>query len=95
MAEYGRWTRSLTPSVRTIRRCATPYGIVRTSRIPSGTADRSNRYRLPHHEESLLSRVNLNNRVEVGVGLSHALTGMSTSSSEARGVGEQEATKAH
>jgi hypothetical protein len=63
-AGYTCWMRSLTPTVRTITRCTTLYEIVGTSRTPSGMADRSNRYHLPHHEESPSSQANLSSRVE-------------------------------
>jgi hypothetical protein len=44
--------RSSTPSVCTKGRFATLYETVGTSRTLLGTTDRSNRYHLPHHEES-------------------------------------------
>jgi hypothetical protein len=34
----ARWTTSSTPSARTIRTCATPYGTAETSSTPWGTA---------------------------------------------------------
>jgi hypothetical protein len=53
------WTTSSTPSVRTIRTCATPS---RTASTPSGTADPSNLYHLPRHEEDPENLDNLNSR---------------------------------
>jgi hypothetical protein len=55
------WTTSSTPSVCTIRTCATPSGTVETSSTPSGTASPSNLYHLPHHEEDPKNLENLNN----------------------------------
>jgi hypothetical protein len=49
----ARWTTSSTPSARTTRTCATPFGTAETSSILWGTADPSNLCRLPHHEENL------------------------------------------
>jgi hypothetical protein len=52
---YGHWMKSLTPSARTTRTCATPYETAGTSSIPSGMADHSSLYHLPHREEGLAS----------------------------------------
>jgi hypothetical protein len=79
----GHWTTSSTPSARTTRTCATPYETARTSSTPLEMADRSSLYHLPHHEEGLASPGSLNNQKGEGVEHSHALTGRSTSSSEA------------
>jgi hypothetical protein len=79
------WTTSSTPSARTTRTCATPCGTAKTSSIPSGMADHSSLYHLPHHEEGLASPDSLSNRKGEGVEHSHALTGRSTSSSEDTG----------
>jgi hypothetical protein len=49
----ARWTTSSTPSARTTRTCATPSGIAETSSNPWGTADPSNLYLIPCHEEDL------------------------------------------
>jgi hypothetical protein len=81
----GHWTTSSTPSARTIRTCATPYRTAGTSSTPSEMANRSSLYHLPHHEEGLASPGNLSNQKGEGVEHSHALTGRSTSSSEAMG----------
>jgi hypothetical protein len=51
----GHWTTSSMPSARITRICATPCGTIETSSIPSGMADRSSLYHLPHHEEGLAS----------------------------------------
>jgi hypothetical protein len=48
---YGHWMKSLTPSARTTRTCATPYGTAGISSTPSGTTDRSSLYHLPHGED--------------------------------------------
>jgi hypothetical protein len=74
----GHWTTSSMPSARITRICA-------TSSIPSGMADRSSLYHLPHHEEGLASPGGLSNRKGEGVEHSHASTGRSTSSSEDTG----------
>jgi hypothetical protein len=79
---YRHWMKSSTPSVRTTRTCATPYGTAGTSSTPSGMADHSSLYRLPHREEGLVSPDSLSSRKGEGVELSHALIGRSTSSSE-------------
>jgi hypothetical protein len=51
----GHWTTSSMPSVPITRICATPCGTEETSSIPSGMADHSSLYHLPHHEEGLAS----------------------------------------
>jgi hypothetical protein len=58
----GHWTTSSMPSARITRICATPYGTAEISSIPSGMADRSSLYHLPHHEEGLASPGGLSNR---------------------------------
>jgi hypothetical protein len=58
----ARWTTSSTPSARTTRTCATPFGTAETSGIPWGTTDPSNLCRLPHHEEDLENLDNPNSR---------------------------------
>jgi hypothetical protein len=58
----GHWMTSLMPSARITRICATPCGTAETSIIPSGMADRSSLYHLPHHEEGLASPDGLSNR---------------------------------
>jgi hypothetical protein len=81
----GHWTTSSMPSACITRICATPCGTIETSSIPSGMADRSSLYHLPHHEEGLASPGGLSNRKGEGVEHSLALTGRSTSSSEDTG----------
>jgi hypothetical protein len=79
---YGRWTKSSTPSARTTRTCATPYGTSRISSTPLDTTDHSSLYRLPHREEGLAKPGSLSNKKEEEAEHSHALIGRSTSSSE-------------
>jgi hypothetical protein len=59
---YRHWMKSSTPSARTTRTCATPYGTVGTSSTPSGMANHSSLYRLPHREEGLVSPDSLSSR---------------------------------
>jgi hypothetical protein len=89
----GHWTTSLMPSARTTRTCATPCGTAETSSIPSGMADHSSLYHLPHHEEGLASPDSLNNRKGEGVEHSHALTERSMSSLEDMGHRRIEGSK--
>ena len=77
----ARWTTSSTPSARTTRTCATPFGTAETSSTPSGTADPSNLYLLPRHEEDQENRDNPSSRRKEEEELSRALTEKSTSSS--------------
>jgi hypothetical protein len=56
------WTTSSTPSARTTKICATPCGTIEISSTPSGMADPSNLYHLPHHEEDLENLDNLSSR---------------------------------
>jgi hypothetical protein len=65
----GHWMTSSTPSARTIRTCATPYGTVGTSSTPSDMADRSSLYHLPHHEEGLVSPGSLSSKKGEGAGI--------------------------
>jgi hypothetical protein len=58
----ARWTTSSTPSARTTRTCATPFGTAETSSILWGMADPSNLCRLPHHKEDLENLDNPNSR---------------------------------
>jgi hypothetical protein len=51
----GHWTTSSMPSAYITRICATPCGTAETSSIPSGMADPSNLYHLPHREEGLVN----------------------------------------
>jgi hypothetical protein len=77
----ARWTTSLTPSARTTRTCATPFGTAETSSIAWGTADPSNLYLLPHRKGDQEYRDNPSNRRRDEVEPSRALTEKSTSSS--------------
>jgi hypothetical protein len=82
-AEANRhWMTSSTPSARTTRTCATPYGTVGTSSTPSDMADHSCLYHLPHHEEGPASPDSLSNQKGEGAEHSRVLTRRSTSSSE-------------
>jgi hypothetical protein len=78
----GHWMTSSTPSARTTRTCATPYGTIGISSTLSDMADRSSLYHLPHHEEGLVSLDSLSSKKGEEVGHSRALTGRSMSSSE-------------
>jgi hypothetical protein len=78
----GHWMTSSTPSARTTRTCAIPYGTVGTSSTLLDTTDRSSLYHLPHHEEGPTSPGSLNSKKGKGAEHCHALTGRSTSSSE-------------
>jgi hypothetical protein len=89
----GHWTTSSMPSARITRICATPYGTAETSSIPSGMADRSSLYHLPHHEEGLASPGGLSNRKGEGVEHSRASMGRSTSSSKDTGHRRAEGTR--
>jgi hypothetical protein len=62
------WTTSSMSSARITRICTTPCGTAETSSIPSGMADRSNLYHLPHREEDPMSLDDLNNRKGGGGG---------------------------
>jgi hypothetical protein len=75
------WTTSSMPSARTTRTCATPSRIAETSSTPSGTADPSNLYHLPHHKEDPENLDSLNNRKGEEAEHSRASTEKSTSSS--------------
>jgi hypothetical protein len=85
-AEASRhWTTSSMPSARITRICATPCGTAETSNIPSGMADPSNLYHLPHREEGPVNLNDLNNRKGEKVEHSRASTERSTSYSEDMG----------
>jgi hypothetical protein len=58
----GHWTTSSMPSAHITRICATPCGTAKTSSIPSGMADPSNLYHLPHREEGPVNLDDLSNR---------------------------------
>jgi hypothetical protein len=77
----ARWTTSSTPSARTTRTCATPFGTAGTSSIPLGTTDPSNLYLLLRRGEDQKNHDNPSSRKRGDEELSRALTGRSTSSS--------------
>jgi hypothetical protein len=77
----ARWTTSSTPSARTTRTCATPFGTAGTSSTPSDTAGPSNLYLLLRRGEDQEDRDNPSSRRREEVEPSRALTGRSTSSS--------------
>jgi hypothetical protein len=56
------WTTSSTPSARTTRTCATPFGTAETSNTLSGTADPSSLYLLLRREEDRENRDNPSSR---------------------------------
>jgi hypothetical protein len=76
----ARWTTSSTPSARTTRTCATPFGTSETSSTPWEKIDPSNLCRLPHHEEDLENLDNPNSRRGEETEHSRASTEKSTSS---------------
>jgi hypothetical protein len=76
----ARWTTSSTPSARTTRTCATPFGTAGTSSTPSDTAGPSNLYLLLRRGEDQENRDNPSSRRREEVEPSRALTGRSTSS---------------
>jgi hypothetical protein len=73
------------PSARITRICATPCGTTETSSIPSGMADPSNLYHLPHREEGPVNLDDLNSRKSEKVEHFRASTERSTSSSDDTG----------
>jgi hypothetical protein len=75
------WTTSSTPSARTIRICVILFGTTETSSTPSGMADPSNLYHLPHHEEDPENLDNLSSRKGEEAERSRASMEKSTSSS--------------
>jgi hypothetical protein len=87
------WTTSSMPSACITRTCVIPCGTAGTSSIPSGMADHSSLYHLPHHEEGLASPDSLSSRKGEGVEHFHALTGRSMSSSEDMGRKRTEGNK--
>jgi hypothetical protein len=76
------WTTSSMPSACITRICATPCGTAETSSIPSGMADRSNLYHLPHREEGPVNLDDLSSRKREEVEHFRTSTERSTSSSE-------------
>jgi hypothetical protein len=77
----ARWTTSSTPSARTTRTCATPFGTAETSSTSSGTADPSNLYLLLRRREDQENRDRPSSRRKGEVEPSHMLTEKSMSSS--------------
>jgi hypothetical protein len=75
------WTTSSTPSAHTTRICVIPSRTVETSSTPSGMADPSNLYHLPHHEEDPENLDNLSSRKGEEAERSHTSMEKSTSSS--------------
>jgi hypothetical protein len=75
------WTTSSMPGAHTTRICVIPSGTAETSSTPSGMADPSNLYHLPHHEEDLENLNNLSSRKGEEAECSHASMEKSTSSS--------------
>jgi hypothetical protein len=90
----GHWTTSSMPSAHITNICATPCRTAKTSSIPSGMADPSNLYHLPHREEGPVNLDNLSSRKREEVEHFHASTERSTSSSEDTGRKKQKATEA-
>jgi hypothetical protein len=77
----ARWTTSSTPSARTTRTCATPFGIAETSSTRSDTVGPSNLYLLLRRGEDQENRDNPSNRRRDEAEPSRASTERSTSSS--------------
>jgi hypothetical protein len=77
----ARWMTSSTPSARTTRTCATPFGTAETSSTPSGTTDPSNLYLLLRRGEDQKNHDNRSNRRREEVEPSRVSTERSTSSS--------------
>jgi hypothetical protein len=77
----ARWTTSSTPSARTTKTCATPFGTAETSSTPSGTADPSNLYPLLRRGEDQENRDNPSNKRREEEEPSHVSIERSTSSS--------------
>jgi hypothetical protein len=75
------WTTFSMPSARITRICATPCETAETS-SPSGMAEPSDLYHLPHREEGLVNLDNLSSRKREEVEHFHESTERSTSSSE-------------
>jgi hypothetical protein len=77
----ARWTTSSTPSARTTRTCATPFGTAETSSTPSGTTDPSSLYLLIRREEDRENCDNPSSRRREEVEPSRVSTERSMSSS--------------
>jgi hypothetical protein len=81
MEANALWTTSSTPSARTTRTCATPFGTAETSSTPSDTTGLFNLYLLLRRVEGQENRDHLSNRRREEVEPSRALTEKSTLSS--------------
>jgi hypothetical protein len=79
------WTTSSTPSARTTRTCVILFGTAENSSTPSGMADLSSLYHLPHNEEDPENLDNLHSRKGEEVECSRVSTEKSTSSSAGTG----------
>jgi hypothetical protein len=75
------WTISSTSSACTTRICVILFGPAEISSTPSGVANPSNLYHLPHHEEDPENLDNLHNKKGEEAEGSHVSTEKSTSSS--------------
>jgi hypothetical protein len=94
-AEGNRhWMKSSTPNARTTRTCATPYRTAGTSSTPSGMADHSSLYHLPHHKESPASPGSLSSRKGEGWSISMHRQGHQRHLWRSWSTGEQEVAKA-
>jgi hypothetical protein len=82
------------PSARITKICDTPCGTAETSSIPSGMADRSSLYHLPHHEEGMASPGGLSNRKGEGWSILVHRRGGQRHLRRTRVAGEQKATEA-
>jgi hypothetical protein len=79
------WTTSSTPSAHTTRTCVILFGTAEISSTPSGMADLSSLYHLPHHEEDPENLDNLRSRRGEEAERSHVSTEKSMSSSAGTG----------
>jgi hypothetical protein len=86
------WTTSSTPSARTTRICVIPSRTAETSSTPSGMADPSNLYHLPHHAEDPENLDNLSSRK--GEEAKHSRASMEKSTSSSADTGHKR-TKCH
>jgi ribonuclease HI len=81
MEANEHWTTSSTPSARTTSICVILFRTAEISSTPSGMADPSNLYHLPHNEEDLENLDNLSSRKGEEAERSRASMEKSTSSS--------------
>jgi hypothetical protein len=79
------WTTFSTPSARTTRTCVILFRTAEISSTPSGMADLSSLYHLPHHEEVLENLDNLRSRKGEEAERSRVSSEKSTSSSAGTG----------